>query len=94
MAVDISGCADKIPQKYFEPNVNYESDPSTLVLQMQFPKEWTRVPLDFALCRWLAVENGLALMPLSNFCLHESSTRIEHMVRIAICKDPKVFDNP
>lgn len=31
MPVDISGCEDKIPAKYFEKNVNYEEDPNTQV---------------------------------------------------------------
>jgi hypothetical protein len=31
MTVSISGCESRIPKKYFEPNVNYEPDPNTLV---------------------------------------------------------------
>ena len=29
MSVEISGCEDVIPEKYFIPNVNYEDDPDT-----------------------------------------------------------------
>lgn len=45
-----------VPKKYFEKNVNYEEDPDTLVNQMQFGPEFKEVPMDFAMCRWLAVE--------------------------------------
>ena len=31
MSVDVSGCEDKIPAKYFHPNVNYETDQDTKV---------------------------------------------------------------
>lgn len=70
--MDISGCEEHIPAKYFELNTNYEPDAKTIIPQMQFPKEMGKVPLDFALCRYLAIEKGLSIMPLSNFCLHES----------------------
>lgn len=39
---------------------------------MQFPEYYDRVPLDFALGRYLAVEKGVSIMPLSNFCMQES----------------------
>lgn len=50
-----------------------------------------QVPLDFAFCRWLAVEKGVSVMPLSNFCLQESEHKVTNMARIAICKDPQTF---
>lgn len=31
LAVNISGCEDLIPKKYFSPNVNYEPDPKSIV---------------------------------------------------------------
>ena len=80
-----------IPERYFRPNVNYEDDKDTIVKQMQFIDN--KVPLDFALCRWLAVEKGVVIMPLSNFCLQESSTKVTNMVRVAICKTPDTFTN-
>lgn len=85
---------DLIPDKYFEPNVNYEDDAQTLVNQMQFPSEYKEVPLDFAFCRYLAIEKGLCIMPISNFCLHESPHRVTDMIRIAVCKTPETFQNP
>lgn len=70
-------------------NENYEDDSATLVKQMQFIDN--EVPLDFAFCRWLAVEKGVSVMPLSNFCLQESAHKITNMARVAICKDPDTF---
>ena len=89
MPVDVTGARDLIPEKYFRANTNYEDDPATLVKQMQFIDG--RVPLDFAFCRWLAVEKGVSLMPLSNFCLQESEHKVTNMARIAICKTPETF---
>lgn len=94
MPVSIKGCEAHIPEKYFYPNLNYEPDPNSIVQQMKFPSFIKRTPLDFALCRYLAVEKGLSIMPLSNFCLHESEHRVTDMVRIAICKTPDTFANP
>lgn len=74
-------------------NVNYEDDANTMIKQMQFPKEWKPedMPIDFALCRYLAVEHGVACMPIMNFCLQESPYRTGNFIRIAICKKPEVF---
>lgn len=52
------------------------------------------MPLDFAFCRWLAVEKGVSVMPLSNFCLQESAHKVTNMARIAICKKPETFTDP
>lgn len=92
--VDISGCRDKIPEKYFKKNVNYQPDGDAPVRQMQFPDNFEEVPLDFALCRYLAVEKGISFMPITNFCLHESKKPLHNFVRIAICRPPTNFDNP
>jgi aspartate/methionine/tyrosine aminotransferase len=52
------------------------------------------VPLDFQFCRYLAVEKGLVVMPLSSFCLEESSFKVENMVRLAICKPAEAYLDP
>ena len=93
MPVDISGCESQIPAKYFVKNVNYEKDPHTKIEQMQFGDNFEKVPLDFALCRYLAVEKGLACMPISNFCLQESKKPLHTFIRIAICRPPEAFLN-
>ena len=89
MAVDVTDARQHVPDKYFRPNENYEDDDATLVKQMQFIDN--KVPLDFAVCRWLAVEKGVSLMPLSNFCLQESPHKLTDMARVAICKDTDTF---
>lgn len=76
MPIDVTGCEDQIPAKYFEPNVNYEDDKDSIVKQMHFPADFEKVPLDFALCRYLAVEKGMSFMPLSNFCMQESEHKM------------------
>jgi len=92
MPVDVSGARDLIPDKYFRVNENYEDDADTLVKQMKFIDG--KVPLDFAFCRWLAVDKGVSVMPLSNFCLQESEHKVTNMARIAICKTPATFTDP
>ncbi len=94
MCVDVTGCEDKIPAKYFAKNENYEDDKDTVVRQMQFPEHFDKVPLDFAVCRYLAVECGISCMPVTNFCLHESEHRLERFIRIAICRPGDQFNNP
>ena len=95
LAINVEDCRNQIPDKYFVPNVNYEDDPDTKVLQVYFPatEEYKKVPLDFALCRYLAVEKGIAMMPMSNFCLPSSANKQTDFVRICICKWPDAFLN-
>lgn len=93
MPVDVTGCEIIVPEKYFLKNVNYEDDKETNVMQMQFPENFEKVPLDFALCRYLAVEKGVSCMPVSNFCLHESKAPLHNYIRIATCKLPEVFSD-
>ena len=81
-----------IPERYKKPGVNYENDEKTLVFQRQFSDG--RVPLDFQVCRYLAVEKGLVVMPLSSFCLEESQHKVENMVRMAICKPAEAYLDP
>lgn len=61
---------------------------------MQFPDNFDKVPLDFAMCRYLAIEKGISCFPITNFCLHESPHRKSQYIRIAICRPPESFNNP
>jgi len=73
ICIDVTGSEDAIPAKYFVKNTNYEDESvPTNVKQMQFSDRYEKVPLDFAMCRYLAVEKGVACMPCTNFCLEES----------------------
>jgi aspartate/methionine/tyrosine aminotransferase len=89
VALDVTGNEHHIPERYKQPG-NYEGDGKTLVFQRQF----SRVPLDFQFCRYLAVEKGLAFMPMSSFCLEESTHKVENMVRLAICKPAEAYLDP
>ncbi len=87
MAVDIAENEKIIPDKYKQKG-NYENDPNTIVIQRQFED---KVHLDYAFCRWLAIEKGISLMPLSSFCMEESKYKTENFIRLAICKTPEFF---
>jgi len=94
LCLDISGCKDLIPEKYFKVNENYETDADTKVLSMKFPAEMKQVPLDFACCRWLACEKGLSCQPLSNFYCVESPYTMYNYMRVSICKPSSTFTDP
>jgi aspartate/methionine/tyrosine aminotransferase len=94
LPVDITGSEEKIPAKYFIKNVNYEDDANTAVKQLQFSDRYEKVPLDFAMCRYLAVEKGVACMPCTNFCLEESEHKKHQYIRIAICQPSDKFNSP
>lgn len=60
---------------------------------MQFPEHFDKVPLDVAVCRYLAVEKGIAGMPVTFFCRIESEHRHEKFIRLAICRTTEQFTN-
>lgn len=45
------------------------------------------VPFDLAFCRWMAVENGVVMMPNSLFYAPGSPYISDKYVRMAVCKD-------
>ncbi len=44
------------------------------------------IPLDVAVCRWLALEIGVIAMPVSYFYLDKSPYVCDTHIRFAICK--------
>lgn len=68
MILEFEG-VEHIPAKYFEAG-NYEPDADTTIVQKHFDG---KVPDDYALCRWAAVEKGIAMMPMSAFYLADST---------------------
>jgi aspartate/methionine/tyrosine aminotransferase len=46
-----------------------------------------KVPLDLAFARWMAVENGVTMMPGCFFYHKDSPNMSDQHVRLAICKD-------
>jgi hypothetical protein len=65
---------DAIPAKYFEIG-NYEDDKNTNIAQKQFKD---KVPRDYALCRWAAIEKGIAMMPMSAFYIDDSPYKTDN----------------
>jgi len=75
-----------IPAKYFETH-DYE-DPATgpAVGKYRFYMPDGCIPVDFAFCRWIAVEFGVVCMPISFFFPRGSSMILDSFVRMGICK--------
>jgi aspartate/methionine/tyrosine aminotransferase len=46
----------------------------------------SRIPLDLAFCRWLAVEKGVMMMPCSMFYTSDSPYKTDHYVRVSISR--------
>lgn len=88
MIVDVSKCHDLIPEKYFNASEDYEqsSDGAPDKIKLTSLNDATKVPLDLAFCRWVAVERGVTFMPCSLFFHKESKDRKETFIRVAICK--------
>jgi len=45
-----------------------------------------RIPYDLAFCRWMAVEKGIGMLPLSFFYELGSENTTDNIVRLALCK--------
>jgi aspartate/methionine/tyrosine aminotransferase len=84
--LDVSKIRPLIPAKYFETH-DYE-DPATgpAVGKYRFYMPDGRIPVDFAFCRWIAVEFGVVCMPISFFFPRGSSMIQDSFVRMGICK--------
>lgn len=63
---EISKMRDIIPKKYLESH-EYEDDPNTSIVKNQLFMKDGSIPLDLAVCRWLAMERKVVAMPNSFF---------------------------
>lgn len=81
-----------IPEKYFSLE-DYEDDPNSNVIKRDFSYRGS-VPLDYAFCRWLAIEKGMTLMPMTCFQMAESENLFENYVRLSVCKPRSFFEDP
>ena len=79
---DIKELKDIIPKKYLEQN-EYEDDENTTIEKRD---QGIPVPLDLAVCRWLAMEKKVIAMPISYFCYEKSPYITYDYIRIAICR--------
>ena len=86
LLVDIAKCRSFIPPKYFQSH-DYEEDKSgEPILKYRFSLPDGTIPMDFAFCRWLAVERRVTIMPCSLFYQEGSSLVVDHLVRFSFAK--------
>ena len=87
LLADVTKCAHLVPKKYLKSH-DYE-DPSKGAPVKKFALNMPngKIPLDLAFCRWMACENGVAMMP-GSFCYGKGNPNLcDKYVRMAICKD-------
>lgn len=66
---------------------DFTDDPK--ICKRQF--EESKVPLDFAFCRWMACEIGIAMIPGSSLYIDRENARHD-FVRISICKHTTIVE--
>jgi aspartate/methionine/tyrosine aminotransferase len=76
---------DIIPKKYLETH-DYEDDPNTTIIKNRLFMPDGKIPLDLAVCRWLALEKKVVAMPTSFFYFSESALISDKFIRLGICK--------
>ena len=84
---DISKLRDRVPKRYF--SNNFLDDMGSLDTT-PFPEG--KVPLDYALCRWLAVEEGFTFLPVTTLQMAQSPFYRDNFVRLPICFEPERLD--
>jgi aspartate/methionine/tyrosine aminotransferase len=86
LVLDIHKMRPLIPAKYFETH-DYEDPalgPAVSKYRLSMPDG--SIPTDFAFCRWLAVEHGVVVLPMSFFFPLGSKKVSDSFVRMGICK--------
>jgi kynurenine--oxoglutarate transaminase/cysteine-S-conjugate beta-lyase/glutamine--phenylpyruvate transaminase len=79
---DVSDFKDLVPEKYFRQE-EYEDDKETTIEKNDFGNP---VPLDLAVCRWLAMEKNVVSMPGIFFYLKSSEYKTDKYIRLAFCR--------
>ena len=90
---DITGCRDLIPEKYLTTHEYEAEDDPAPVLKNHLYMPTGTIPLDLAFCRWMAIEKGVCMVPVSVFYEATSPTIMDSYVRLAICKDRESLEN-
>jgi aspartate/methionine/tyrosine aminotransferase len=88
LIVDVSACADLIPDRYKKSH-EYEEDKPELgapVEKMKLRMLDGSVPLSLAFCRWLAIEHGVVMLPVAKFYGRNTTKLNENYVRVTISK--------
>ena len=86
VTLDISKSIDLIPKRYTQSHDFEESSDSPPVSKNLVYMPDGHIPSDLAFCRWMAVERGVIMMPVSVFYHKTSPFRVDHLVRLSICK--------
>jgi len=84
---DISDCIDLIPQLYLNSH-DFEEGVNKYRLNMPCG----RIPHDLAFSRWMAVEHGISMIPLSFLYQVGSPAIRDNFVRLSIGKLPASID--
>ena len=87
--LDISKAIGNIPNRFLQSH-DYEEEGSATVSKNRVYMEGMRVPYDLAFCRWMAVERGVIMMPISLFFNKSSPYRTDTFVRLSICKGMEI----
>merc|ERR1712083_353748 len=85
LVADIRNGRHLVPDKYLDSHKYLPDGERPDTRDVNMPNG--DIPLDLAMCRWLACEKNLALMPCSFFYDPKSPNLNENYVRLAICKD-------
>lgn len=83
---DVSELRDLVPEKYFKQE-EYEDDKDTTIEKNDFGNP---VPLDLAVCRWLAMEKNVVTMPGTFFYYKNSTHKTDKYIRMAFCRGEKM----
>ena len=84
---DVTACRELIPEKYLASHDYEPADDAAPGSKNRFNMPNGAVPLDLAFCRWMAVEKGVCMMPVTMFQAPDSPTITDSYVRLAICMD-------
>jgi len=85
LMADVEKMRGIIPKKYLETH-DYEDDPNTMIVKNKNYMKDGSIPLDLAVCRWLAMEKKVISMPNSFFYHSKSPYVTDRYIRLAICK--------
>ena len=88
MIFDISECVDLIPDLY---KSTHDFEEGVCKVRLNMPGDG-RIPHDLAFSRWIAVEKGVTMLPMSFFYKLGSPETRDNFVRLSIAKLPQSME--
>jgi len=85
LIADISGMRPLLPKKYLESH-DVEEDPDTKIAKYRLHMPDGSIPLDVAVCRYLALEKKVVVMPNSYFYDPKSPYIEQNYIRVGVCR--------